>query len=281
MIVAVMLSVLSTFVTVPFTVTSVQRPVWAHSDRNGHHRCSLIVVRILLASIGSIVYTLLFVDLRNRREGTDIFERVSQLEACRLPPVGEDPALARLQRYPGPARVPVRPVAPMVGAAARPAGRSVRATLWPGSFKPWPTPTAGREGWFGLAFVAVCVVLFAVVLVYLVRAVRLSVTRDSRVGSARLADRRERSDRLWQTAQQLAAAGQLTEAVRLVYLSALYALDERALLHVESSLTNREHARQLSQMHPDLVGTFFGSRPTLRPRALRLVSHHRDARLPN
>ena len=116
--------------------------------------------------------------------------------------------------------------------------------------------TAGREGWFGLAVEAVCVALFAVVLVYLVRAVRLSVTRESRVGSVKLAERRERSDRLWQAAQQLAAAGQLAEAVRLVYLSALYALDERALLHVESSLTNREHARQLSQLHPD-VGQMF------------------------
>ena len=116
--------------------------------------------------------------------------------------------------------------------------------------------TAGREGWFGLAVEAVCVALFAIVLVYLVRAVRLSVTRESRVGSVKLAERRERSDRLWQAAQQLAAAGQLAEAVRLVFLSALYALDERALLHVESSLTNREHARQLSQLHPDVGQTF-------------------------
>jgi hypothetical protein len=116
--------------------------------------------------------------------------------------------------------------------------------------------TAGREGWFGLWIEALCVILFAVVIVYLVRAVRLSVTRESQVGSVKLAERRERSDRLWQTAQQLAAAGQLAEAVRVVYLSALYALDERALLHVESSLTNREHARQLSQLHPDVGRTF-------------------------
>jgi hypothetical protein len=116
--------------------------------------------------------------------------------------------------------------------------------------------TAGREGWFGLGVEAVCLALFAVVAVYLVRAVRLSVTRESRVGSVQLAERRERSDRLWQTAQQLAATGQLAEAVRVVYLSALYALDERALLHVESSLTNREHARQLSQQHPDVGQTF-------------------------
>jgi hypothetical protein len=114
----------------------------------------------------------------------------------------------------------------------------------------------GREGWFGLGVEAACVALVALVAVYLVRAVRLSVTRESRVGSVRLADRRERSDRLWQTAHQLAAAGELAEAVRIVYLSALYALDERALLHVKSSLTNREHARLLSQLHPDIGHTF-------------------------
>jgi hypothetical protein len=116
--------------------------------------------------------------------------------------------------------------------------------------------TAGREGWFGLAIEAFCVVLFAVVIVYLARAVGLSVTRENRIGSLRLAERRERSDRLWQTAQQLAATDELAEAVRVVYLSALYALDERALLHVENSLTNREHARRLSQLHPDVGRTF-------------------------
>jgi hypothetical protein len=39
-----------------------------------------IVLQILFASIGPIVYAVLFVDLRNRREGTDILERLSQLE---------------------------------------------------------------------------------------------------------------------------------------------------------------------------------------------------------
>ena len=70
---------------------------------------------------------------------------------------------------------------------------------------------------------------------------RLSVHHESRARLQSLAERRERSERLWRTAQQLAASGKWPEAVRVVYLSALYALDERALLHVESSLTNREH----------------------------------------
>ena len=41
-----------------------------------------------------------------------------------------------------------------------------------------------------------------------------------------------------------------------MYLSALYALDERALLHVERSHTNREHAHSLRRAHPALADTF-------------------------
>jgi len=40
-----------------------------------------ILAQVLFASMATIVYALVFVDLRNRREGTDIAERVSQLEA--------------------------------------------------------------------------------------------------------------------------------------------------------------------------------------------------------
>jgi hypothetical protein len=39
-----------------------------------------VVMQILFASIGTIVYAMLFVDLRNRREGADLAERLSQLE---------------------------------------------------------------------------------------------------------------------------------------------------------------------------------------------------------
>jgi hypothetical protein len=44
-----------------------------------------VIVEVLFASLASIIYTLLFVDLRNRREGTDLAERVSQLEIATLP----------------------------------------------------------------------------------------------------------------------------------------------------------------------------------------------------
>jgi hypothetical protein len=115
---------------------------------------------------------------------------------------------------------------------------------------------SGNEGVYGWVILTISGLLIAVVLLYLVRAVRLSVTRESRLSLASLAERREQSERLWTTAQQLAANGRLGEAVRVLYLSALYALDERALLHVESSLTNREHARALDRLHPDVARTF-------------------------
>ncbi len=89
MIVAVMLSVLNAFVTVPFTIYDAFRGQFGLSPSEAVITGAVSsVTRILLASIGSIVYTLLFIDLRNRREGTDIVERVSQLEASPLPASG-------------------------------------------------------------------------------------------------------------------------------------------------------------------------------------------------
>jgi hypothetical protein len=41
-----------------------------------------ILCQLLFSSIGAIAYVLLFIDLRNRREGTDLLERVSSLEAA-------------------------------------------------------------------------------------------------------------------------------------------------------------------------------------------------------
>ena len=115
---------------------------------------------------------------------------------------------------------------------------------------------SGREGLYGLGVLAMCVALFAVASVYLVRAVRLAVMRESRVAGASLAERREQSERLWQAAQQAAAAGEYAEAIRLAYLSVLYAMDEHALLHVQANLTNREHAQRLRTLHPPLGDGF-------------------------
>jgi Domain of unknown function (DUF4129) len=114
----------------------------------------------------------------------------------------------------------------------------------------------GHEGSVGLVVLVASAAAVVVALVYLVRAVRLSVVRETELRGASLAERRERSDQLWQSAQQLAAAGDFAQALRLLYLSALYALDERALLHVEFNLTNREHAQRLMQTYPALGDSF-------------------------
>ena len=114
----------------------------------------------------------------------------------------------------------------------------------------------GREGWFGLMALVVCAALFGIAAVYLLRAIRLSVVRENELARASSSQRRERSEQLWQAAQRLATAGQLAEAVRLLYLSALYALDERAVLHVETALTNREHAVRLRQLGSTLGDSF-------------------------
>jgi len=115
---------------------------------------------------------------------------------------------------------------------------------------------SGRDGALGIGILVVSAALVIVALVYLVRALRLSVVREAELHSASLAERRERSDQLWQAAQRLAAAGEFADAVRLQYLSALYALDEHAVLHLERSLTNHEHAQRLQVANPVLAETF-------------------------
>jgi uncharacterized protein DUF4129 len=114
----------------------------------------------------------------------------------------------------------------------------------------------GREGAVGIAVLALAGLLLGAGVVYLVRALRLSIGREAEVRAASLSERRERSDQLWQAAQRLAAQGEFAEALRVAYLSALYALDERAVLHLERSLTNREHAQRLRSAHPGLADTF-------------------------
>jgi hypothetical protein len=114
----------------------------------------------------------------------------------------------------------------------------------------------GREGWLGLVIIVLSSALIVLATVYLGRSIQLAVRGESRLSALGSAERRERSDQLWQQAQAFAAAGQWAEAVRAAYLSALYALDEHAVLHVQSGLTNSEHAARLSREHPELGGTF-------------------------
>jgi uncharacterized protein DUF4129 len=109
---------------------------------------------------------------------------------------------------------------------------------------------AGRSGPVGWAALIAAGLVVLVGIGFVVRAVRLRVVGEVRLLEHSARARQQRSDELYQHALRLAAAGQLDQAARVAYLSALYALDERALLHVQSGLTNRELARQLTAVHP-------------------------------
>src|SRR5262249_50717000 len=57
-----------------------------------------VAVQILFASLASIIYTLLFIDLRSRREGTDLAERLRQLELAAEPALAAESSSASLAR---------------------------------------------------------------------------------------------------------------------------------------------------------------------------------------
>jgi hypothetical protein len=88
-IVGVLRSVLTALVQIPLLVASTMRGQVGLSPAETAISTGVsVLLQILFASVGSIVYTLLFVDLRNRREGTDMAERLTQLEASPITPGG-------------------------------------------------------------------------------------------------------------------------------------------------------------------------------------------------
>lgn len=105
----------------------------------------------------------------------------------------------------------------------------------------------GEGGLMGYAVLGVSFALVVVLTVGFVRAIRLSVVRDSGEAARAAAARRERADRLWREGHELARQGQFGEAVRALYLSALYSLEERDVLEVRESFTNREHALRVRE----------------------------------
>ena len=83
LIVGILLSVITSLVELPLVIASLVRgQIGLSPGEAAIANAVTTIVRILLASIGTIVYTLVFVDLRNRREGTDLGERLTQLEAA-------------------------------------------------------------------------------------------------------------------------------------------------------------------------------------------------------
>jgi hypothetical protein len=82
LIVSILQAAPTTLVQLPLTISAALRgqiglsgPEMAVSTAVG------VVAQILFASMASIVYAMLFVDLRNRREGTDLAERLQRLES--------------------------------------------------------------------------------------------------------------------------------------------------------------------------------------------------------
>ena len=123
-------------------------------------------------------------------------------------------------------------------------------------FRPIGQAIQGQLDWFGLALVALAIAVLAAGLWFVVRAVRLNMIADSASLTRAQIQRRARADRLWREAHDLAAAGDLAGGVRALYLSALYALEERDVLPVQDDLTNREHADRLSRLRPGASPVF-------------------------
>lgn len=113
----------------------------------------------------------------------------------------------------------------------------------------------GREGVLGVVLLALAVLVVVLVIVFLVRALRRQFVSDGPEEMVR-ARQRERSDQIWREAGEHAARGAYAEAVKALYLSALYALDERAVLPLHEGLTNHEHAARLLTAQPAVADPF-------------------------
>ncbi|MBV9174236.1 MAG: hypothetical protein JOZ81_29585 [Chloroflexi bacterium] len=87
LIVGVLVSAPSYLVSLPLSVAAQARgTVGPDPIQSVATQAVSLVCQVVFASIGTIAYTLLFTDLRNRREGADLAERVRQLEMASVPP---------------------------------------------------------------------------------------------------------------------------------------------------------------------------------------------------
>jgi hypothetical protein len=76
-------------VSVPVTIVDVLFGVFARPGNTAYQEALQVlnstvssVCQVVFSSIATITYLLLFVDLRNRREGVDLSERIGSLEAA-------------------------------------------------------------------------------------------------------------------------------------------------------------------------------------------------------
>jgi hypothetical protein len=122
--------------------------------------------------------------------------------------------------------------------------------------------------------VAVCVVLLLLLLTHIIWTVVsvFYVTRRKRAESHALAEQQKQSERYGQEALAEASAGNYTAAIRLLFLSLVYAFEERGTLLFRPALTNREYLAVVSN-RPELRrglaffvqlldDNWYGERPT-------------------
>ncbi len=128
--------------------------------------------------------------------------------------------------------------------------------LWAWLTAPVQQAVQGHLLWRDLALLALAVLVLLAGIVFLARTVRGHMVTQAAAGTYETARRRERSDRLWTQADALARAGQLEDAVRALYLAALYALEERHVLSVQDAWTNVEHAQRLAHARPGAGAAF-------------------------
>jgi hypothetical protein len=119
-----------------------------------------------------------------------------------------------------------------------------------------------------------CLVLLALLLGHIVWTVWSAFSWRPRLGddAPAAAERRRESARLGAAAEERARAGDFTEAIRLLFLSLLYAFDESGRLRLQPSLTNREYLglfegrpavrRELGVFVDVLDANWYGQRPT-------------------
>jgi hypothetical protein len=122
--------------------------------------------------------------------------------------------------------------------------------------------------------ISVCIVLLILLLAHITWSIVsvFYVTRRKRHDGHALAEQRKQSDRYRQEALAEAHAGNYTAAIRLLFLSLVYAFEERGTLLFRPALTNREYLAVVSN-RPELRrglavfvqlldDNWYGERPT-------------------
>jgi hypothetical protein len=89
LLVGILVGVISALIEIPLGIVAATRgQVGLDASQAAISSAVNLVLQILFSSVAVIVYALLFNDLRNRREGIDIVERLSQIEPAPVPANG-------------------------------------------------------------------------------------------------------------------------------------------------------------------------------------------------